>query len=147
MAFTGNYICSSFKKELMQALHNFNASTEIRAGDTFKVALYDNTATLNASTTVYTTTGEVTGTNYTAGGDSLTNITPTTSGTAGAGDFEDYTFSNVTLTARGALVYNSTNGNRAVMVLDFGGNKTKTADDLDITFPSPDSVNAILLIK
>jgi len=142
MAFTGNYICTSFKKEVLKALHDCSVG-----GNTFKLALYDSTATLNAATTVYTTTGEVTGANYTAGGANLTNIEPANGGTTGYTDFVDLTFSSVTLTARGGLIYNSTNGNRAVVVLDFGTNKTRVAADLVIPFPTADSLNAIILIK
>jgi hypothetical protein len=142
MAFTGNWVCTSFKVELLRGLHNFD-----NGGDTFKLALYDSTATLNASTTVYTTTGEVSGTGYSAGGAALTNVTPTSGGTTGYADFDDLTFSTVTLTARGALIYNSTNGNRAVQVLDFVSNQTKTAADLVITFPTGDALNAIVRVQ
>jgi hypothetical protein len=142
MAFTGNYMCTSFKKELLEGLHDFNAS----GGDTYKLALYDNTATLDASTTVYTTTGEISGTGYSAGGSALTNVDPTSSGTTGFCDFDDLTFSTATITARGALIYNSTNGNRAVVVLDFGSDKTSTAGDFTIVFPTADASNAIIRI-
>jgi hypothetical protein len=142
MAFTGNYMCTSFKKELLEGLHDFNAS----GGNTYKLALYDNTATLDASTTVYTTTGEISGTGYSAGGSALTNVDPTSSGTTGFCDFDDLTFSTATITARGALIYNSTNGNRAVVVLDFGADKTSTAGDFTIVFPTADASNAIIRI-
>lgn len=142
MAFTGNFMCTSFKQELLEGLHDFNAS----GGNTFKLALYDNTATLDASTTVYTTSGEISGTGYTAGGAALTNIDPTTSGTTAIGDFDDLVFSTATITARGALIYNSTNGNRAVVVLDFGSDKTSTAGDFTIVFPTADASNAIIRI-
>jgi hypothetical protein len=142
MAFSGNYMCTSFKKELLEGLHDFNAS----GGDTYKLALYDNTATLDASTTVYTTTGEISGTGYSAGGSALTNVDPTSSGTTGFCDFDDLTFSTATITARGALIYNSTNGNRAVVVLDFGSDKTSTAGDFTIVFPTADASNAIIRI-
>jgi hypothetical protein len=142
MAFTGNYMCTSFKKELLEGLHDFNAS----GGNAYKLALYDNTATLDASTTVYTTTGESSGTGYTAGGGALTNVDPTSSGTTGFCDFDDLTFSTATITARGALIYNSTNGNRAVVVLDFGSDKTSTAGDFTIVFPTADASNAIIRI-
>ena len=141
MAFTGNYMCTSFKKELLEGLHDFNVG-----GNTYKLALYDNTATLDASTTVYTTTGEISGTGYTAGGGTLTNVDPESSGTTGYGDFDDLTFSTATITARGALIYNSTNGNRAVVVLDFGSDKTSTAGDFTIVFPTADASNAIIRI-
>ncbi len=142
MAFTGNYMCTSFKKELLEGLHDFNAS----GGNTYKLALYDNTATLDASTTVYTTTGEISGTGYSAGGSALTNVDPTSSGTTGFCDFDDLTFTTATITARGALIYNSTNGNRAVVVLDFGSDKTSTAGDFTIVFPTADASNAIIRI-
>ena len=142
MAFSGNYLCTSFKKELLEGLHDLNAS----GGNTFKLALYANTATLDASTTAYTTSGEITGTGYTAGGSSLTNVDPTSSGTTGFCDFNDLTFSTATITARGALIYNSTNGNRAVAVLDFGADKTSTAGDFTIVFPTADASNAIVRI-
>jgi len=141
MAFTGNYMCTSFKKELLEGLHDFNAGA-----NTYKLALYDNTATLDATTTVYTTTGEISGTGYTAGGADLTNVDPTSSGTTGFCDFDDLTFSTATITARGALIYNSTNGNRAVVVLDFGSDKTSTAGDFTIVFPTADASNAIIRI-
>lgn len=141
MAFTGNYLCTSFKKELMEGLHDMNVGA-----NTYKLALYDNTATLDASTTVYTTTGEISGTGYTAGGGTLTNIDPTTIGTTAIADFDDLIFSTATITARGALIYNSTNGNRAVCVLDFGSDKTSTAGDFTIVFPTADASNAIIRI-
>ena len=135
-------MCTSFKAEVAQALHNFTAGT----GDVFKLALYVATANLGADTTAYTSTGEASGTNYTAGGIVLTNITPTTSGTTGYWSFDDATFSNVTLTCAGALIYNSTNGNRAVCVLNFGQTITKTASNLVITFPAPGATDAVLRI-
>ena len=142
MAFTGNFMCTSFKQEVLEGLHDFNAT----GGNTFKLALYDNTATLDASTTVYTTSGEISGTGYIAGGAALTNVDPTTSGTTAFGDFDDLTFATATITARGALIYNSTNGNRAVVVLDFGSDKTSTAGDFTIIFPTADASNAIIRI-
>lgn len=142
MAFTGNYMCTSFKKELLEGLHDFNAS----GGNVYKLALYDNTATLDASTTAYTATGEISGTGYSVGGGTLTNVDPTSSGTTGFCDFDDLTFSTATITARGALIYNSTNGNRAVVVLDFGSDKTSTAGDFTIVFPTADASNAIIRI-
>jgi hypothetical protein len=106
MAFSGNYMCTSFKQELLVGSHNFTAST----GDTFKLAMYTNSASFDASTTDYTATNEVSGTGYSAGGGTLTNVTPTTSGTTALTDFADLTFSSSTLTARGALIYNTTTG-------------------------------------
>jgi hypothetical protein len=142
MAFTGNFMCTSFKAEVMQALHNFTLST----GNVFKIALYTNSASFTAATTVYTATNEVVGTGYTAGGNTLTNVTPTTSGTTGFTDFADTTWSTSTITARGAMIYNSTNGNRAVAILDFGSDKTSTSGDFTIVFPAADASNAIIRI-
>jgi hypothetical protein len=141
MAFTGNYLCTSFKKELLEGLHDFNVGA-----NTYKLALYDNNASFTAATTVYTATNEVSGTGYSAGGGTLTNIDPTTSGTTAFIDFADLTFSTATITARGALIYNSTNGNRTVCVLDFGSDKTSTAGDFTIVFPTADASNAIVRI-
>lgn len=141
MAFTGNYLCTSFKKELLEGLHDFNVGA-----NTYKLALYTNSASFTAATTVYTATNEVSGTGYSAGGGTLTNIDPTTSGTTAFIDFADLTFSTATITARGALIYNSTNGNRTVCVLDFGSDKTSTAGDFTIVFPTADASNAIVRI-
>ena len=133
-------LTTSFKVELAQGLHNFTTGT----GDVFKLALYTANADLGASTTAYTTAGEVSGTNYSAGGITLTNITPSFQGTTAYWSFEDATFTNVTLTTNGALIYNTTNGNRSVCVLNFGVNITKTAANLVITFPVDDATNAIM---
>lgn len=142
MAIT-NAMCTSFKAELMQALHNFTAST----GNTFKLALYTSSATLGASTTAYSSTDEVPASgSYSAGGGTLTNITPTTSGTTGFTDFADLTFTSATITARGALIYNSTNSNRAVCALDFGADKTSTTGNFVIIFPTDNASNAIIRI-
>jgi hypothetical protein len=140
MAIT-NAMPTSFKKELMEALHNFTTG-----GNTFKIALYTSAADLGAATTAYATTSEVTGTNYTAGGNTLTKINPTTSGTTAFTDFSDTTWSSATITANGALIYNNTNSNRAVAVLAFGGDKTATNGDFTIVFPTPDATNAIIRI-
>jgi hypothetical protein len=147
MAFTGNFMCTSFKKELLQAKHDFTAST----GDTFKLAMYTNSASFTAATTDYTTSNEITGTGYSAGGGTLTNITPTSSGTTALTDFDDLTFSTATITARGAIVYNTTAGSgsgttNSVVILDFGGDKTSTAGDFTIVFPTADASNAIIRI-
>ncbi len=143
MAFTGNFMCTSFKKELLDALHNFQLS----GGDTFKIALYDNNASFTAATTAYTATDEVTGTGYTAGGNTLTRIDPTSSGTTAFTDFADTTWSSSTITARGALIYNDTAaGNPAVVVLDFGADKTSTNGDFTVVFPTADATNAIIRI-
>jgi hypothetical protein len=143
MAFTGNFMCTSFKKELMTATHDFTAST----GNTFKLAMYTNSASFTAATTAYTATNEVSGTGYSAGGGTLTNVTPTTSGTTAFADFADLTFSTATITARGALIYNDTaSGDPTVVVLDFGGDKTSTAGDFTIVFPTADASSAIIRI-
>ena len=136
-------MCTSFKKELMTATHDFTAST----GNTFKLALYTSSATLDASTTAYSATNETSGTGYSAGGGTLTNVTPTTSGTTALTDFADLTFSSATITANGALIYNDTaGGDPSVVVLAFGGDKTSTAGDFTIQFPTADASNAIIRI-
>jgi hypothetical protein len=147
MAFTGNFLCTSFKQELLQAKHDFTAST----GHTFKLAMYDNNASFTAATTDYTATNEVSGTGYSAGGGTLTNVTPTTSGTTAFADFADLVFSSATITARGALIYNTTTGGgsgttETVAVLDFGADKTSTAGDFTIVFPTADASNAIVRV-
>jgi hypothetical protein len=149
MAFNGNFMCTSFKKELLYGAHDFDASS----GDTFKIALYTNSATLNASTTAYATTNEISGTNYTAGGQALNPVDPTSSGTTALLDFVDETWSSATITARGALIYNTTPNttsisltNPAVIVLDFGGDKTSTAGNFTVVFPTADASNAIIRI-
>ena len=143
MAFSGNYMCTSFKQELLVGSHNFTASS----GDTFKLAMYTNSASFDAATTAYTTSNEVSGTGYSAGGGTLTNVTPTTSGTTALTDFADLTFGSSTITARGALIYNTTTGSGSgttdsVVVLDFGADKASSAGDFTIVFPTPDASNA-----
>lgn len=138
-------MCTSFKKQLMEAEHNFKSS----GGSTFKIALYTSSATLDSSTTAYTTSNEVVGTGYTAGGNTLTNISPTTSGTTAFVDFNDSTWSTATITARGALIYNSSSvnyTNPAVAVLDFGTDKSSSAGNFTIQFPVADASNAIIRI-
>lgn len=149
MAFSGNYMCTSFKKELLYGVHDFDLAN----GDTFKIALYDNNASFTAATTAYTATDEVSGTGYSAGGGALTNVDPTSSGTTALTDFQDETFSTATITARGALIYNTTPNttsisvtNPSVVVLDFGSDKTSTAGDFTIVFPTADASNAIIRI-
>jgi hypothetical protein len=132
-------ICTSFKQELLVGTHNFATG-----GDTFKLALYTSSATLGAATTAYATTGEASGTNYSAGGSNLTNITPFATGTTAVVDFADLTFSTATITARGCLIYNSTDANKAVAAIDFGGDKTSTAGDFTIVFPTPTATGAII---
>tara|TARA_R100000951_G_scaffold101452_2_gene93046 strand:- start:263 stop:745 length:483 start_codon:yes stop_codon:yes gene_type:complete len=159
MAFSGNALCTSFKKELMLGVHNFTTASNV-----FKLALYDNSAvpsdmggsgsTMNGSVTTYATNNEISssgGSNYTAGGQLLTSVTPTTSGTTALTDFADEVFSNVTISSvRGALIYNSNpvsgGGTPAVCVLDFGSDKSASSGDFTIVFPTPDASNAIIRI-
>ena len=144
-------MCTSFKKELLEGVHNFKNS----GGDTFKLALYaegsggksSTTATLGATTTAFTTTGEVASSGtYATGGGSLTRVDPTTSGTTAFTDFSDLSFTTATITAMGALIYNSSDSNKAVAVLDFTSNKTSTAGTFTIQFPTADASNAIIRI-
>jgi len=135
-------MCTSFKKELLEAVHNFKNS----GGDTFKIALYTSSASLGAATTAYSATNEVSGTGYTAGGNTLTRVDPSSSGTTAFTDFANTTWSSATITARGALIYNDTDSDKAVAVLDFGADKTSTAGDFTIQFPVADASNAIIRI-
>jgi len=142
MAITST-LTTSFKTELLTGTHDFTNST----GDSFKLALYTSSATLGATTTAYTVTGEASGTNYTAGGATLTNVTPTSSGTTAFTDFADLTFGTATITARGCLIYNDTEaGDPAVASIDFGGDKTSTAGDFTIVFPAAAAATAIIRI-
>lgn len=143
MAFTGNFMCTSFKQELMQGVHNFTTGENV-----FKLALYTNSASFTAATTAYTDSNEVGDSgSYEAGGGILTNVTPTTSGTTAFADFADLTFTSATITARGALIYNDTAaGDPAVVVLDFGSDKTSTSGDFTIVFPEANASNAIIRI-
>ena len=144
MAFTGNFMCTSFKVELMQAVHNFTNGT----GNTFKLALYDNSASFTAATTAYTVTNEVANSGtYSAGGGTLTNVTPTSTGTTAFTDFADLSFTTATITAFGAMIYNDTaTGNPAVAILNFGGAKTSTAGTFTIVFPAATATGAIIRI-
>tara|TARA_X000001388_G_scaffold44170_1_gene31300 strand:+ start:2663 stop:3118 length:456 start_codon:yes stop_codon:yes gene_type:complete len=144
-------MCTSFKKELLEGVHNFKNS----GGDTFKLALYaissggksSTTATLGATTTALVTTGEVASSgSYTTAGGTLTRVDPTTSGTTAFTDFSDVSFTTATITARGALIYNSSDSNKAVAVLDFGGNKTSTSGTFTVQFPTANGSNAIIRI-
>ena len=144
-------MCTSFKKELLEGVHNFKNS----GGDTFKLALFaegsggksSTTATLGASTTALVTTGEVaTSGSYSTGGGTLTRVDPSTSGTTALTDFADLSFTTATITAMGALIYNSSDSNKAVAVLDFTSNKTSTAGTFTIQFPTADASNAIIRI-
>ena len=152
MAFTGNFMCTSFKQELLVGGHNFTTG-----GDVFKIALYSSAAAFTAVTTDYTASNEVGATGsapnpYVAGGGTLTNVTPTTINETALVDFNDITFTGVTLTAAGALIYNTTEGGgtgttNSVIILDFGpGDKTATAGDFQIIFPVADATQAIIRI-
>tara|TARA_R110000796_G_scaffold98493_3_gene205979 strand:- start:2046 stop:2519 length:474 start_codon:yes stop_codon:yes gene_type:complete len=144
MAFSGNYMCTSFKVEILKGVHNFTASS----GNTFKIALYTNSASFNAATTAYTTSNEVGNSgSYSAGGGTLVSATPVASGTTALCDFADISFTSATITARGALIYNdSVAGDPAVAVLDFGSDKTSTTGTFTISFPTADASNAIVRI-
>ena len=136
-------MCTSFKVALLNGEMDFSGDTS----QTFKVALFTNAATLNAATTAYATTNEVTGTNYVAGGNTLTiSASPTSTGTTAFLDFADTTWTNATITARGALIYKVGGTNPAVAVLDFGGDKTSTTGDFTVQFPASDATNAIVRI-
>ena len=136
-------MATSFKSELMSALHNFDNPS----GNTFKIALYTSSATLGASTTAYSSSNEVASTgNYSAGGNTLTSVSPTTSGTTAFVDFADTTWSSSTITANGALIYNNTNANRAVVSLAFGSDKSSSNGDFQIVFPTANATDAIIRI-
>lgn len=137
-------MCTSFKVGLLNGDFDFGTGT----AQTFKIALYTSSATLGASTTAYSASNEVSGTGYSAGGQSLTiSQVPTSSGTTAFLDFADVTWSSATITARGALIYLADGAtNPAVAVLDFGGDKTSTAGDFTIQFPTADASSAILRI-
>lgn len=142
MAFTGNYMPTSFKIQLLNGLQNFTSNT-------FKIALYTSSATLDANTTAYSATNEVSGTNYTAGGNTLSVTTTPTNGGSGTTayiDFADTTWSAATITARGALIYNNSQSNAAVAVLDFGSDKTSTDGDFTVQFPAATNTTAIIRI-
>jgi len=147
MAFSGNYMVTSFKQQLLEAVHDFR----VTGGDTFKLALYTNSASFTAATTAYTSTDEVGASgSYSAGGGTLTRVDPTVSGTTAFTDFADLTFTSATITARGAMIYNSTPTHTytdpAVVVLDFGSDKTSTTGDFSIIFPTADASSAIIRI-
>ena len=140
MAFTGNFLCTSFKVELLKGVHDFSAA----GGDTFKIALYTDAASFTAATTAYTASNEVSGAGYSAGGGTLTNIEPTSSGTTAFLDFADFTFSAATITARGALIYNDTVvGKPSIAVLDFGSDKISTVT-FTITMPANTATAALI---
>ena len=136
-------MCTTFKKEILEAVHNFKNS----GGSTFNLALYTSSASLGASTTAYTTSNEVSGTGYTAKGAALTRVDPSNSGTTALTDFSDLTFSSSSITARGCLIFNdSASGDPAVCALDFGGDKTSSSGDFTVQFPTADASNAIIRI-
>mgnify|MGYP003666325942 CR=1 FL=1 len=135
-------MCTSFKLSLLDGEMDFSSDTS----QTFKIALYTSAATLGAATTAYSVTNEVSGTGYTAGGNTLTVVAPTTSGTTAYLDFADTTWATATITARGALIYQSGGTNPAVAVLDFGADKTSTAGDFTIQFPTANASDAIIRI-
>ena len=147
MAFTGNAMCTSFKKELLEGKHDFTTGQDV-----YKLALYTNSASFTAATTDYTSSNEVGNSgSYAAGGGALTNVTPTTSGTTALTDFADKTYTSATITARGALIYNTQTGGGSgttdtVVVLDFGSDKASTSGDFQIVFPTADASNAIIRI-
>jgi hypothetical protein len=144
MAFTGNFMPTSFKVQILRAVHNFSTGS----GQTFKIALYNNSASFTAATTAYTTTNEVAASGtYTLGGGTLTKVTPTSSGTTALTDFADISFTTATITAFGAMIYNDTaTGNPAVAILDFGGSKASTAGTFTIVFPAATATGAIIRI-
>ena len=149
-------MCTSFKQEILQGIHNFTSgsgggtTTSTGSGNAFKVALFTSSASLGAGTTAYSSSNEASGTGYSAGGAALTNVTPTTSSTTALTDFADVTWSSSSITARGALIYNSStaagSANRAVIVLNFGSDKSSSSGDFTIQFPTADASNAIIRI-
>ena len=143
MAFTGNFLATSFKQEILEGVHNLSTT-----GDVFKLALYDNNASFTAATTSYTTSDEVSDSgSYAAGGGALTKEGVTTSGTTAFVDFADISFTSATITARGALIYNDTAaGDPVVAVLDFGEDKTSTTGTFTVQFPTPNASDAIVRI-
>ena len=147
MAFSGNFMCTSFKVELLEGKHDFT-----NGQDQFKLALYTNSASFNAATTAYTSSNEVSNSgSYAAGGGTLTNVTPTSSSTTAFTDFADKTYTSATITARGALIYNTQTGGGSnttdtVIVLDFGADKTSTSGNFQVVFPTADASNAIIRI-
>ena len=136
-------VCTSFKQELLQGTHNFTASS----GDTFKIALYTSSASLDATTTAFSTTNEVSDSGtYSSGGGTLTSVTPTTSGTTAICDFADVSYTSASFTANGALIYNDSQSDKAVAVIAFGGDKTVSSGTFTIQFPTADASNAIIRI-
>lgn len=132
-------MCSSFKQQILLGEHDLDT-------DVLKIALYTSSATLSAATTVYSTSDEVVGTGYTAGGNTLTSPTVSLSGTTAYVDFADTSWTTATITARGALIYNSSKSNKAIAVLDFGADKTSTAGTFTVQFPANTSSDAVVRI-
>jgi len=132
-------MCSSYKEQLLGAVHDMDT-------DVFYIALYTSSATLSAATTIYSTSNEVAGAGYTAGGNILSGAAITLSGTTAFVDFSNTTWTTATITARGALIYNSSKSNKAVAVLDFGSDKSSTAGDFTVIMPTPDATNALIRI-
>jgi len=149
-------MCTSFKQELLQGVHNFTSgsgggtTTSTGSGNAFKIALFTSSASLGAGTTAYSTSNEASGTGYDAGGKALTNVTPTTSSTTAITDFADVTWGSSSVTARGAMIYNSSttagSANRAILILNFGADKASSSGDFTISFPTADSSSAIIRI-
>jgi hypothetical protein len=141
MAIGTSGICTSFKQEVLVGTHNFT-----NGADAFKIALFTNSSSISVATTAYASSGlnEITGTGYTAGGNTLVNVTPTTSGTTAYCDFSDTSWSTATITAYGAMIYNSSESDKAVCILNFGGDKTSTGGTFTIQFPADDATNAII---
>tara|TARA_B110000967_G_C18818021_1_gene527169 strand:- start:327 stop:797 length:471 start_codon:yes stop_codon:yes gene_type:complete len=149
-------MCTSFKKELLQGVHNFTSgsgggtTTSTGSGNAFKLALFTSSASLGATTAAYSSSNESSGTGYSSGGAALTNVTPTTASTTALTDFADLTFSSSSITARGAMIYNSSttagSANRAVLILDFGSDKASSSGDFTISFPTADASSAIIRI-
>ena len=138
-------ICNSFKQEILVGTHNFTASS----GHTFKIALFTSDATLNKSTTAYSTSNEISNTSgsaYSAGGATLTSVTPTLSTDTAVCDFADVSFTSASFTANGALIYNSSQSDKAVAAIAFGSDKTVTSGTFTIQFPAADADNAIIRI-
>lgn len=138
-------VCASFKGDLLEGIQNF--ATALDGGDTYKIALYTSSANLDSATTAYITSGEASGTGYTAGGKELTNVGITVSGTVAYIDFDDVTWTSTTISAAGALIYNSSKLNRAVAVFNFGGTYTSTNGDFTVIFPAATSTTAVLILS
>ena len=135
-------ICNSFKQEILVGTHNFTASS----GNSFKLAMYTSSASMGASTTAYSTSNEISGTGYTAGGAALTSVTPVLDGSTAVCDFADLSFTSASFTANGCLIYNDSQADKAVCVVAFGSDKTVSSGTFTIQFPAADASNAIVRI-